>query len=154
MTIGAKDAITFEAAGGRSALVDAGWLASHLNDAAVRVVEVDVCSTAYEQWHIDGAMLWNVYSDLKDPEYRLAGQAALEDLLSRSGIGSESTVIFYGYAPALGFWLLTLLGHRDVRVLDCSRDTWRAEGHPWTTTVSRPAAGRYPHRRSRRTGRR
>ncbi|HVX20760.1 MAG TPA: rhodanese-like domain-containing protein [Acidimicrobiales bacterium] len=127
----------------QGALVDAGWLAAHLEDVAVRVVEVDVSSAAYDQWHIDGAVLWNVYSDLKDPEYRLVDPAALEELLSRSGIGPESTVVLYGYAPALGFWLLALLGHRDVRILDCSRDTWRAEGHPWTTDVSRPAPRRY-----------
>ncbi len=143
MTSGQKDASTFEAADRRGVLVDAKWLASHLEDAAVRVVEVDVSSAAYDEWHIDGAVLWNVYSDLKDLEYRLAGPAALEELLSHSGIGPESTVVFYGYAPALGFWLLTLLGHRDVRLLDCSRDTWRAAGHPWTTDVSRPTSSRY-----------
>jgi thiosulfate/3-mercaptopyruvate sulfurtransferase len=143
VAIGAKDASTFAAPDGRGVLVDAGWLESHLADSTVRVVEVDVSSAAYDQWHIDGAVLWNVYSDLKDSEYRLAGPAVLEELLLRSGIGPESTVVFYGYAPALGFWLLSLLGHRDVRLLDCSRDTWRAEGHPWTTVVSRPAPGRY-----------
>jgi thiosulfate/3-mercaptopyruvate sulfurtransferase len=142
VTTGAKDASRFEAVG-RDVLVDAGWLASHLDDPAVQVVEVDVSSAAYDQWHIDDAVLWNVYSDLKDAEYRLANRAALEELLSRSGIKPESTVVFYGYAPALGFWLLTLLGHRDVRLLDCSRVTWRAEGHPWTTAVSSPTRGSY-----------
>jgi thiosulfate/3-mercaptopyruvate sulfurtransferase len=143
MTIGAKEANTFEATDGGGVLVDAGWLAPQLHDTSVRVVEVDVSSAAYDEWHIDGAVLWNVYADLKDPEYRLADPGALEELLSRSGIGPESTVVFYGYAPALGFWLLTLLGHRDVRVLDCSRDTWKGEGHPWTTDVSRPTPSRY-----------
>lgn len=143
MTIGTKDSSRFRTADGRSALVDTWWLASHLEDAALRVVEVDVSSAAYDEWHIDGAVLWNVYSDLKDPEYGLVGLTALEELVSRSGITPESTVVFYGYAPALGFWLLTLLGHSDVRLLDCSRDTWRAEGHPWTTVVSRSSLGRY-----------
>jgi thiosulfate/3-mercaptopyruvate sulfurtransferase len=138
-----REANTVEASGCSSHLVGAEWLASHLEDAAVRVVEVDVSSAAYDEWHIDGAVLWNVYSDLKDPEYHLACPAALEELLARSGIEPESTVVFYGYAPALGLWLLTLLGHRDVRLLNCSRDTWRAEGHPWTTVGSRPAPGCY-----------
>jgi thiosulfate/3-mercaptopyruvate sulfurtransferase len=143
VTMGSKNASTIETIPGHGVLVGAGWLASHLEDAAVRVVEVDVSSAAYDQWHIDGAVLWNVYSDLKDPDYRLIDPAAMETLLSRSGIGPESTVVFYGYAPTLGFWLLALLGHRDVHILDCSRDTWRAEGHPWTSDVPRPTPSRY-----------
>lgn len=128
------------------ALVDAEWLAVRLRDPDVRVVEVDVSRAAYDDWHIDGAVLWNIYSDLKDPGYRLVERPALEDLLARSGIRAESTVVFYGYAPALGFWLLKLYGHRDVRILDCSRDAWRAVGHPWTTVTATPTPAEYPLR--------
>jgi thiosulfate/3-mercaptopyruvate sulfurtransferase len=112
------------------ALVDAAWLDAHLRDPAVRVVEVDVSRRAHDEWHIDGAVFWDVYRDLKDAEYRLIGAEATMRLLARSGIGPGSTVVFYGYAPALGFWLMKLYGHQDVRVLDCSRDAWRDEGHP------------------------
>jgi thiosulfate/3-mercaptopyruvate sulfurtransferase len=124
-------------------LVDPGWLAGHLNDTDVRVVEVDVSPAAYDKWHIDGAVLWNVYTDLKDAGYRTMGAAALERLVARSGIGPDTTVVFYGYAPAVGLWLMTLYGHPDVRILDCSRDTWRAGGHPWSTAASEPPAGGY-----------
>jgi len=124
---------------GDGVLVDQQWLAAHLTDPGVRVVEVDVSPAAYDQWHIDGAVLWNIYQDLKDPGYRPAGTAALQQLVARSGIGPESTVVFYGYAPALGLWLMQLHGHPDVRILNCSRDTWRAEGRPWSTTASQPA---------------
>ncbi len=122
-------------------LVDPGWLHAHLSDPRVRVVEVDVSTAAYDDWHIDGAVLWNVYADLKDADYRLAGTAALERLVARSGIGPDSTVVFYGYGPALGAWLMTLYGHPDVRIPDCSRDTWRAGGYPWSTAASEPPAG-------------
>ena len=121
---------------GDGMLVDPGWLAGHLHDADLRVVEVDVSRAAYDNWHIDGAALWNVYSDLKDSDYRTVGTDALERIMEHSGIGPDSTVVFYGYAPALGLWLLKLYGHRDVRILDCSRDTWRAEGLPWSTAAS------------------
>jgi len=124
-------------------LVSPEWLTAHLSDPRVRVVEVDVSSAAYDDWHIDGAVLWNVYSDLKDPEYRLVSAADLESLLVRSGIGPDSTVVFYGYAPAMGFWLMTLLGHSGVRILDCSRDTWRAEAHPWNDVATEPATADY-----------
>lgn len=128
---------------GDGVLVDPGWLAGHLSDADVRVVEVDVSPAAYDNWHIDGAVLWNVYTDLKDADYRTVGPAALEQLVARSGIGPDSTVVFYGYAPALGLWLMKLYGHSDVRILDCSRDTWRAGGHPWSTAPGGPCAGGY-----------
>src|SRR4029077_5306603 len=103
-------------------LVDPEWLQAHLSDPHVRVVEVDVSTAAYDDWHVDGAVSWNVYADLKDADYRLAGTAALERLGARSGISPDSTVVFYGYAPALGLWLMKLYGHPDVRILDCSRD--------------------------------
>ena len=111
-------------------LVDPGWLEAHLHDPSVRVVEVDVSRRAYDEWHIAGAVLWNVYADLKDADYRLADAVALQQLFARSGIGSDSTVVFYGYAPAMGFWLMKLYGHADVRILDCSRDTWQREDRP------------------------
>ena len=122
-------------------LVDPGWLQAHLADPQVRVIEVDVSPAAYDDWHIDGAVLWNVYADLKDADYRLAGPAALERLAARSGIGPDSTVVFYGYAPALGLWLMKLYGHRDVRLLNCSRDTWRTAGYSSSTAPSEPPAG-------------
>ena len=68
--------------------------------------------------------------------------AALERLMARSGIGPDSTVVFYGYAPALGLWLMKLYGHPDVRILDCSRDTWRAAGAGGALSRLTPAPGR------------
>ena len=124
-------------------LVDPGWLEAHLRDPSVRVVEVDVSRRAYDEWHIDGAVLWNVYADLKDADYRLADATALQQLFARSGIRSDSTVVFYGYAPALGFWLMKLYGHADVRILDCSRDTWQGEDRPRSATVAEPLASGY-----------
>ena len=126
---------------GGAALADRHWLREHLDDPQVRVVEVDVSPAAYNDWHIDGAVLWNIYGDLKDAEYRTVGPEAVQALITRSGIGPDSTVVFYGYAPAFGLWLMRLYGHRDVRILDCSRDTWRAEGYPWAAAARQPAPG-------------
>ncbi len=128
---------------GEGALVDQQWLEARLGAPGVRVVEVDVSAAAYNDWHIDGAVLWNIYADLKDADYQLRGGAALERLVARSGIGPDSTVVFYGYAPALGMWLMKLYGHPDVRILDCSRDTWLAEGGSRSTVVPEPAAGSF-----------
>src|SRR5689334_21316063 len=87
---------------GANVLVDADWLEAHLRDGTVRAVEVDVSPAAYDQWHVEGAVLWNVYSDLKDASYRLVDDAAVERLFARSGIAPGTTVVFYGYAPAMG----------------------------------------------------
>jgi len=125
-------------------LVTPDWLEDHLWDPTLRLIEVDVSPAAYDEWHIEGAVLWNVYSDLKDGDYRLVDQAAIETLFARSGITPDSTVVFYGYAPAMGFWLMKLYGHGDARLLDCGREAWRAEGRPWTSDVDRPETTRYP----------
>jgi len=132
---------TGQAPGAGSALADRHWLRAHLDDPQVRVVEVDVSPAAYNDWHIDGAVLWNIYGDLKDADYRTVGPEAVQALVTRSGIAPDSTVVFYGYAPAFGLWLMRLYGHHDVRILDCSRETWRAEGYPWAAAASQPAPG-------------
>jgi thiosulfate/3-mercaptopyruvate sulfurtransferase len=126
---------------GGGVLAGRQWLAAHLHDPLVRVVEVDVSPAAYNDGHIDGAVLWDIYGDLKDADYRTVGTGALQRIITRSGIGPQSTVVFYGYAPALGLWLMRLYGHRDVRILDCSRDLWRADGYPWATAASQPPPG-------------
>lgn len=124
-------------------LVDAEWLAANLHNSNVRVVEVDVSPAGYDDGHIDGAVLWNIYRDLKDNDYRLRGRADLAHLVARSGIRPDSIVVFYGYAPALGFWLMKLYGHLDARILDCSLQAWRERGHPWSATAPQAAAGEY-----------
>jgi thiosulfate/3-mercaptopyruvate sulfurtransferase len=129
---------------GSEALVDPEWLEEHLHDPRLRLVEVDVSPAGYDDWHIEGAVLWNVYRDLKDPDYRLIHKEAVERLVARSGITADSVVVMYGYAPAMGFWLMKLYGHADVRILDCARQAWRDQGRPWTNEVVPPAPSRYP----------
>jgi thiosulfate/3-mercaptopyruvate sulfurtransferase len=85
-------------------------------------------------------VLWNVYADLKDADYRLVDAAAVQRLADRSGIGPDTTVVCYGYAPAMGFWLMKLYGHADVRILDCSRDAWRREDRPRSKQATAPPA--------------
>src|ERR1700733_3521748 len=131
------------ASSGAGVLVDPQWMHEHLHDPGVRVVEVDVSRLAYDEWHLDGAVLWNVYADLKDPDYQTADAAALQRLVTRSGIGPDSTVVFYGYAPAMGFWLMKLYGHADVRILNCSRQTWQNQDRAWTTDTATPPGTTY-----------
>jgi thiosulfate/3-mercaptopyruvate sulfurtransferase len=138
------NAATREPGAADRALAEPEWLEAHLHDPGVQVVEVDVSRAAHDEGHISGAVLWNVYADLKDADYRLADDAAVEALFARSGIRPGSTLVFYGYAPAMGFWLAKLYGHADARVLNCSRDAWREEGRPWSGAAAEPARAGYP----------
>ena len=103
------------------ATVDARWIVAHVGDPGVRFVEVDVSRAAYEQGHIPGAIFWDAYADLRDAAYRPVPLPDLQRLLSRSGITPQATIALYGYAAALGFWLMKAHGHTDVRILAGSR---------------------------------
>ena len=89
-----------------TAVVDVEWVAAHLADPDVRLIEVDVSRAAYDEGHIPGAVLWNAYADLRDSAYQPISDEELRRLLARSRIGPETTVITYGYGAHLGFWLL------------------------------------------------
>lgn len=140
------DSISIRA--GRAALSDVfaepAWLAEHLNDPDIRVVEVDVSRAAYEQGHIPGAVLWNAYTDLHHADYSPLDRREFEALLSRSGLAPDATIVFYGYGPSLGFWLMKAYGHERALVLHGTREGWRDAGRPWTTDRPEPVASTYP----------
>ena len=123
--------------------VDAAWIQSHGSDESVRLVELDVSPAAYDAGHIPGAVFWNAYSDLRDQEYKPIEREALEELLSRSGVTPDTTVVFYGYGAALGFWLMKTHGHGSVRMLVGDRGQWEDGGGEWTIAVPNIAATRY-----------
>ena len=129
-------------------LVSTEWVAEHGNDANVRLVEVDVDTSAYEQGHIAGAVGWNWQSQLQQPVRRdLASKEEIEELLGSSGIGNGTTVILYGdnnnWFAAWAFWQLKYYGHGDVRLMNGGRAKWEAEGRPITTEVPSHAATTY-----------
>ena len=119
-------------------LVSTEWVAEHGGDANVRLVEVDVDTSAYEQGHIAGAVGWNWQSQLQQPVQRdLATKEEIEQLLGSSGIDNGTTVILYGdnnnWFAAWAFWQLKYYGHGDVRLMNGGRVKWEAEGRPMTT---------------------
>ena len=121
-------------------LVSTDWVAEHGNDGNLRLVEVDVDTSAYEQGHIAGAVGWNWQSQLQQPVRRdLASKEEIEQLLGGSGIGNDTTVILYGdnnnWFAAWAFWQLKYYGHADVRIMNGGRAKWEAEGRPLTTDV-------------------
>lgn len=135
--------MTYQDAGAES-IIDVDWIAAHLGDPSVRIVEMDVSRAAYDEGHIPGAVLWNAYADLRDENYKPVGLAALERLLSRSGISPQTTVVVYGYSAPLGFWLLKAHGHQDARILMGARDQWTQAGNQWSTDTPQPATSPHP----------
>lgn len=125
------------------ARVDPGWIAAHLDDPDVRLVEIDVGPTAYNAGHIPGAVFWNAYTDLRHSDYRPVSATELQDLMRRSGIASDTTVVCYGYAAHLGFWLLKSYGMDCVRLMDGPREQWTSAGHHWSTAVPAPTKSDY-----------
>ena len=126
-----------------SPLVDPAWIAERLDDPAVRIVEVDVSPAVHDQGHIPGAVLWNAYTDLRQPDYSPVGATPFESLLSRSGITPETTVVFYGYAGHLGYWLMKAYGHSGVRLMDGPRDQWQEAGYRLTVDEWAPPPSSY-----------
>ena len=113
-------------------LVTTDWVASHLNDPNLRLVEIDVDTSAYEQGHIPGAVGWNWQTQLQDTVRRdLADQRSFSQLASNAGIKPETTVILYGdnnnWFAAWGFWQMKYYGHNDVRLMNGGRKKWLEE---------------------------
>jgi thiosulfate/3-mercaptopyruvate sulfurtransferase len=131
----------------KEVLVDSDWARAHLNDNDVRFVEVDVDTTSYEQSHIPGAVGWNWTSQLADGIRRdIATREEFSELLDRSGIGPQTTIVLYGdnnnWFAAWAYWQLKLFGHKDVRILNGGRKFWLDNGLPLTTDVpSHPSTG-------------
>jgi len=122
------------------ALVETDWLAEHADDPNVRVFEVDVDTTAYDQGHVAGAIGLNWKTDLQQHPVRdLLSKSQLEALLSRSGVASDTTIAIYGdnnnWFAAWFFWLLKYYGHADVRLVNGGRAKWLAEQRPTTTAI-------------------
>jgi thiosulfate/3-mercaptopyruvate sulfurtransferase len=129
-------------------LVTTEWAAAHANDPKIRLVEVDVDSSAYDQGHLAGAVGWNWQSQLQDNVRRdLIDKAALEKLLGESGISNDTTVLLYGdnnnWFAAYAFWQLKYYGHKDVRLINGGRKKWLEEKRALVTDVPKYAATKY-----------
>lgn len=120
-----------------SVLVSTDWIQEHLNDPNIRLIEVDVDTTAYEQGHIPGAIGLNWQTQLQDPIQRdIPSKQRLEALLGELGVSDGHTIVLYGdnnnWFAAYAFWVLKVYGHDDVRIMDGGRKKWLLDGRPIT----------------------
>ena len=129
-------------------LVTTDWVAQNLTNPKVKLVEVDVDTTAYDEGHAPGAAAFNWTSQLQDQVRRdIITKEGLEELLGNAGISNDDAVVLYGdnnnWFAAYGFWLLEMYGHNDVKLMDGGRKKWVEENRPLTKDVPAPKKTSY-----------
>jgi len=123
-------------------LVSTEWVAAHLEDPAVRLLESDEDVLLYDAGHLPGAQKLDWVEDLNDPVLRdYIGREEMEHLLRAKGINAETRVILYGdrnnWWATYAFWVLRLFGVERLAIMDGGRQRWVDEGRPLVT--ERPA---------------
>jgi thiosulfate/3-mercaptopyruvate sulfurtransferase len=122
-------------------LVESDWLSQHLKDSNVRIAEVDYDPIAnYNLGHIPGAVLFDWKVDMNDPLSRdIVNQKQLEDLLSRSGVNKDTTLVLYGdfnnWFAAFAFWILKYHGFERAVLMNGGRKKWLAEDREVTKEI-------------------
>jgi thiosulfate/3-mercaptopyruvate sulfurtransferase len=114
-------------------LVSTDWVADHLNDPGIRLIESNEDTLLYPSGHIPGAVQVDWTKDLNDQVRRdYIGNDAFEKLASKIGITPESTLVFYGdksnWWACYAFWVFQLFGHTNAKVMDGGRLKWEKEG--------------------------
>src|SRR6185295_12589484 len=123
-------------------LVTTDWVAQHLDDPKVKLIEVDVDTAAYDEGHAPGAVGFNWTSQLQDQVRRdILTKEGLEQLLGEAGVGNDDTIILYGdnnnWFAAYAFWLMEMYGHKDLKLMDGGRKKWMDENR--ATTKDKPS---------------
>ena len=129
-------------------LVGTDWVAQHAGDASVRVVEVDVDTTAYDEGHVPGSVGWAWNTQLCDTVQRdIIPKDQFEKLMSESGIANDTTVVLHGdnnnWFAAWALWQLKIYGHKDVRLMNGGRKKWVAEGRELAKDAPKLSATSY-----------
>jgi thiosulfate/3-mercaptopyruvate sulfurtransferase len=149
--MGDNEAMTDIAARGYAnpeVLVSTDWVAGHLNDPNIRIVESNEDTLLYPANHIPGAVHVDWTTDLNDPIRRdYITRQGFEALMSRIGATPKTTVVFYGdknnWWATYAFWVFQLFGHTNARVMDGGRLKWEKEGRPMTREVPAFAPTKY-----------
>jgi thiosulfate/3-mercaptopyruvate sulfurtransferase len=121
-------------------LVETQWVSNHIDDPNVRLIEAAYDTEKYDLAHIPGALPWTWKQDFQHPLYKdIPDKEGWESLLARTGIAKDTTVVVYGapskYYATYAIWLLTIFGHRDIRLMNGGIEKWTAECRPVTTEV-------------------
>jgi len=121
-------------------LVETDWVAEHLNDDDIRIVEVDESPALYAEAHIPGAIGFDWKAELQDPVKRdFLSAEQFGELMGSRGISNDHTVLLYGdrnnWFAAYTYWYFKYYGHDDVKLINGPREKWISEGRETTTEV-------------------
>ena len=121
-------------------LVSTQWVADHLDDPDVVLLESNEDVLLYDTGHIPGARKIDWIDDLNDPITRdYLDRGRFEDLLRRLGIDEGDTIVFYGdknnWWATYALWVFQLFRVPNLKVMDGGRARWEAEGRPMTEDV-------------------
>src|SRR5918999_3865138 len=124
----------------KDVLVETDWVAEHLDDAAIQIVEVDENPKLYAEAHIPGAIGFDWKADLQDPVKRdFLGPQEFGELMGSRGISNDHTVVLYGdrnnWFAAYTYWYFRYYGHDNVRLINGPREKWISEDRPTTSDV-------------------
>ncbi len=127
-------------------LVDCAWVAAHLQDPKVRIMESDEDVLLYETGHVPGAVKLDWVADLNDPVQRdYLDRDRFQRLLRARGVNDDTTIVLYGdknnWWATYAFWVCKLFGMKNVRVMDGGRLRWAEEGRPLVTDPAHFAEG-------------
>ncbi|HEX2259644.1 MAG TPA: sulfurtransferase [Actinomycetota bacterium] len=133
----------------KDVLIDAEELQENLDDPNLKIVEVDEDTSLYDKGHIPGAISWDWSKDLHDPLKRdFINGKQLVDLLTRSGIGADDTVVLYAgnnnWFAAYAYWLLKYRGFDNVKLLNGGRKKWELDSRDLTSEVPETPAPSQP----------
>ena len=121
-------------------LVSTSWVADHINDPNVRVVESDEDILLYDTGHVQQAVKIDWQTDLQDALVRdYVSKERFEQILSEKGINNDTTVVFYGdksnWWACYAFWAFELFGHGNSKIMNGGRQKWIDEDRPLTKDV-------------------
>ena len=124
----------------KDVLVSTDWVADHLGDDSIRVVEVDENPALYAEAHIPGAIGFDWKRELQDQVKRdFLEPEEFGALMGSRGISNDHTVVLYGdrnnWFAAYTYWYFLYYGHDKVRLVNGPRDKWIAEGRETTDEV-------------------
>ena len=122
-------------------LVETGWVADHLKDASIRIVESDEDPLLFTMGHVPGAVQVDWFSTLQHPLRRdFVTKDQFEAVCSKLGISSDTTVVFYGdksnWFACYALWLFQYYGHEKVRIMNGGRAKWEKESRPFVKEES------------------
>ena len=121
-------------------LVSTDWVAEHLSDPNVRIIESNEDPLLYPSGHVPGAVEVDWTRDLNDPLRRdYLAQEGFSQLMRRIGASRDTTLVLYGdknnWWATYAFWVFQLFGHTNAKVMDGGRAKWIAEGREVTREV-------------------